>query len=214
MRAERQLLHLGEYLIRRACQPLPQDIREERYREWAAELPAILHDPQIRLAPWRAVRMLGYAADTLRGTIMTPGRARGRSPRTSAALDLLFLVGGLVVVVWGVWGIVQAPGDEKYYSWLVWGLLFVAYLIRKRVRPAGRMTPLLGISAVLALAAVYLGNAAQAPGDWVNYFLAASLLLTVLVGGPLAWWLRRLQARTCGRHAAPSDPWTFVPWTF
>ena len=63
MRAERHLLRLSEYLVGRACQRLPKDIREESYREWAAELPAILHDRQIRLAPRRAVRMLGYAAD-------------------------------------------------------------------------------------------------------------------------------------------------------
>ena len=85
MRAERQLLRIGEYLVGRACQRLPQDIREERYREWAAELPAILHDPQIRLAPRRAVRMLAYAADTVRGATLTPARARRRTPRMTAA---------------------------------------------------------------------------------------------------------------------------------
>jgi F-type H+-transporting ATPase subunit b len=81
MRAERQLLRIGEYLVGRACRRLPQDIREERYREWAAELPAILHDSQIRLAPRRAIRMLAYAADTVRGATLVPVRARRRSPR-------------------------------------------------------------------------------------------------------------------------------------
>jgi F-type H+-transporting ATPase subunit b len=85
MRAERQLLRIGEYLVGRACQRLPEDIREERYREWAAELPAILHDPQPRLAPLRAVRMLAYAADTVRGATLTPARARRRTPRMTAA---------------------------------------------------------------------------------------------------------------------------------
>jgi hypothetical protein len=204
MRGERRLLRLGEYLVRRACQQLPQDIREERYREWAAELPAILHDPQIRFAPRRAARMLGYAADTLRGTIMTPGRARNQISRLFAAADSLFPVIGLVVVALNAWAVVQAPGDGQNYLQLAWTLLFVAYLIRKRVHPAGRMTRLLGISAIVALAGVYLWSAARAPGDWVNYVLAALLLLPVLVGLPLAWWLRRLGAR--GRHAAPCDP--------
>jgi F-type H+-transporting ATPase subunit b len=86
MRGERQLLRIGEYLVGRACQRLPQDIREERYREWAAELPAILHDPRIRLAPRRAVRMLAYAADTVRGATLTPARTRRRIPRVTAAL--------------------------------------------------------------------------------------------------------------------------------
>jgi hypothetical protein len=204
VRGERQLLRVGEYLVGRACQQLPPDIREERYREWAAELPAILHDPQVRPAPRRAVRMLGYAADTLRGTIMTPGRARGRLPRLFAAVDRWFPVIGLVVVAVDVWGVVQAPGNVLNYLHLAWALLFVAYLIRKRARPGGRVTWLLGISAILALGGVYFWNAAQAPGDWVNYFLAASLLLLLLAGLSLTWWLRSTGARGC--HAAPSDP--------
>jgi len=208
MRGERQLLRLGEYLVGRACEQLPQDFREERYEEWAAELPAILHDPQIGLAPRRAMRMLAYAADTLRGTALAPGRTRGRISRMFAALDRLFPVAGLVVAALEVWAIVQAPGDGLNYLRLAWSLLFVAYLIRKRVHSAGRVTALLGIGALLALAAVFLGQAAQAPGDWVNYFMAALVLLPLLVGLPVAWWLRRLQARTGGRHAAPSDPWT------
>jgi len=92
--------------------------------------------------------------------------------------------------------------DELNYLRLVWGLLFVAYLIRKRVRAAGRMTALLGTSAILGAWAVLLGGAAQAPGDWVNYFLAALVLLPLLAGLPLAWWHRRLRARTGGHNAA------------
>ena len=125
MRGERGLLRMGEYLVGRACQGLPQDIRAERYREWAAELPAILHDPQIRLAPWRAIRMLGYAADTLRGTAMTAARARPRTPRVTAWLYLL-LAAGLVNVVWNIWVIVRAPGHGQNYLQLTWSLLFVA----------------------------------------------------------------------------------------
>ena len=81
MRAERQLLRIGEYLVGRACRRLPEDIRDERYREWAAELPAILHDSQIRFAPWRVVRMLAYAADMIRGATLAPVRARRRRSR-------------------------------------------------------------------------------------------------------------------------------------
>ena len=201
MRGERQVLRLGEYLVGRACQQLPQDIREERYEEWAAELPAILRDPQVRPAPRRAVRMLAYAADTQRGTIMTPCTARGQIPRLCA--DVLLPVAGLVVVVLSVWSIVLAPGNALNYLRLAWGLLILAYHIRRRVRSAGRATTLLGISAILAGGAVLLGVVAQAPRDWVNYILAAGV---VLPGFLLAWWLRRLQARAGGRHAAPPDP--------
>ena len=39
---------IAEHLIRRACRRLPGDTRDERYREWAAELPAILHDHDVQ----------------------------------------------------------------------------------------------------------------------------------------------------------------------
>ena len=100
---------------------LPQEVREERYREWAAELPAILHDPQVRPAPWRAVRMLVYAADTLRGTALTPGWARGPRSRLSVAGDLLFLVAALVLVAFNAWSAAQAPEDWQKYLLPAWG---------------------------------------------------------------------------------------------
>ena len=76
MRGERRLLRIGEYLIARACRHLPAEARDERYREWVAELPAILRDPGVRPAPRRAARMLRYASGTIRGTALTPGSAR------------------------------------------------------------------------------------------------------------------------------------------
>jgi hypothetical protein len=82
MRAERPLLRIGEYLIARACRHLPAGARDERYREWVAELPAILDDPDIRPAARRAARMLRYAAGTIRGTALAPGSCR----RVMAAL--------------------------------------------------------------------------------------------------------------------------------
>jgi hypothetical protein len=194
MRGERRLLRLGECLVRQACRRLPQEIREEHYREWAAELPAILHDPQVRPAPWRAVRMLVYAADTLRGTALTPGWARGPRSRLSVAGDLLFWVAALALVAFNSWLVAQAPGDWQEYLLPAWSVLFVAYLIRKRVHPAGRMTALLCTSSTLTLVA---WNAAQ--GNWLNYVCAALVFipLPILL---LAWWLRvAMPAR--GRHA-------------
>ena len=67
MNGERLALQLGEYLIGVACRRLPQEIREERYREWTAELPYILHDTDISVAPIRVLRMLTFAADHVRG---------------------------------------------------------------------------------------------------------------------------------------------------
>jgi hypothetical protein len=195
MRGERRLLRLGEYLVRRACQQLPPDVRDERYREWAAELPAILHDPQIRPAPRRAARMLGYAADTLRGTIMTAGRARGWTPRMTAWLYLLLAV-CLVNVAWNIWTIVRAPGHGLNYLQVTWSLLLVAFPISKLVRSTTRVLMLIVTSATLTGVAVNLWNAAQAPGDWVNYFVAAFLFLSLAA----AWLASRWSGP--GRHKA------------
>jgi anti-sigma regulatory factor (Ser/Thr protein kinase) len=57
----------AEYLILRACCHLRYDIRNERYREWTAELPAIFHDPAIRFPGRRIASALLYAADHYRG---------------------------------------------------------------------------------------------------------------------------------------------------
>jgi hypothetical protein len=195
MSGERRLLRIGEYLVRRACQQLPPNAREERYREWAAELPAILHDPQIRPAPRRAARMLGYAADTLRGTAMTAARAR--TPRMTAWLCLL-LAAGLVNVAWAIWAIVRAPGHGQNYLQLTWALLFLAIPISILAHSPTRVPKLIAVAVTLTGAAVNLWNAAQAPEDsaWVNYFGAALLLLS-LVG---AWLISRWSGP--GRHKA------------
>jgi hypothetical protein len=65
----------AERLIRRACRHLPDDARDERYREWAAELPAILHDPDIRFTLVRSARALRYAAGIYRSTHHLRGAA-------------------------------------------------------------------------------------------------------------------------------------------
>ena len=77
MRGERYALRAGEYLVSRACRRLPARIREERYQEWLAELPVILHDRGAGPASLRVVRMLAFAADTLRGTTLAPGAYSG-----------------------------------------------------------------------------------------------------------------------------------------
>jgi hypothetical protein len=69
---------LAEYLIRRACHHLPEDIRDERYQEWTAELPAILYSPDTRYQAIRVARALCYAADHTRGARRYP-RTAGKS---------------------------------------------------------------------------------------------------------------------------------------
>ena len=79
----------AEHLIRRACRRLPGEAGDERYREWAAELPAILSDPDagsgIGARMRRSARALGYAAGVSR-CARRLGRAGGR-PRSAASLQ-------------------------------------------------------------------------------------------------------------------------------
>jgi hypothetical protein len=62
MSAAALLQRLAERRIRRACGRLPEDMREECYREWAAELAAILGDGGGSRGFVRAVRALNYSA--------------------------------------------------------------------------------------------------------------------------------------------------------
>jgi len=74
---------LAEHWIRRACGRLPQDDRDERNREWTAELQAILADPDLRGAARRHVRALRYAAGVRRGARRL-GRAAGWQPAAAS----------------------------------------------------------------------------------------------------------------------------------
>jgi hypothetical protein len=195
MRAERALLRTGEYLVGRACRHLPRKLRDQRYREWTAELPAILHDPQISLAPRRAVRMLAYAADTLRASALTPGPARRRAATLTAVLVPLF-VADLVGSSWSIWDTAQAPGNWVNYLQVAWSLFLAAWTVSFYFRSTARMTSMIFISGCLVGAAVCIENAVQAPGDWVNYLLAAQQFVMVLL---ICWLIRRGPAR---RHNA------------
>jgi hypothetical protein len=195
MRGERRLLRLGEYLVGRACQRLPQDVREERCREWAAELPVILHDPQIRFAPWRAARMLGYAADTRRGTAMAPGENPGLISRP---FMLLGLVTCLVSAAVTILQIVLAPGDGRYYLQLTWSLLFLVYFIGSLAHAPERITMSLFFIVALAFEADTVWATVQAPRDWMHYLDAAVLglaLVAALLFALRVRWFRRLLAR-------------------
>jgi hypothetical protein len=198
VRAERALLRTGEYLVGRACRRLAPATRDQRYREWTAELPAILHDPQIMLASHRAVRMLGYAADTLRGTALTPGPARRRPAAILTPILGLLFVAGLVVVAWAVWDTVRAPGNWVNYLRVAWSLFLVAFPVSQYVRSNMRMTVLILISSCLVGVVVCIGDAVQAPWDWVNYLLAGTSLLVLLLA-VLSWWLIRRLGRPTAR---------------
>lgn len=74
-------------IIRRASRRLDEDIRDERYREWTAELPAIRHDPAVRSGFVRALRTLSYASGVLRSARRLNAAGRDRA-RAASPVDL------------------------------------------------------------------------------------------------------------------------------
>jgi hypothetical protein len=111
VRGDRSLLRIGGYLIGFASRLLPGEIRDERYREWTAELPAILEDPDTRLAAHRAARMLGYAAGAVWGSALAAGGARGRLTAVMALVVGLLAVSSLMGMVLGIQGTAHGSGD-------------------------------------------------------------------------------------------------------
>jgi hypothetical protein len=80
-----QAQRIAERLIRTACGRLPADVRADRCREWAAELPAILDDQSIRLPILRSLRALTFGAGISRTTRRLSRSARASSRRTARA---------------------------------------------------------------------------------------------------------------------------------
>ncbi len=68
---------IAEWLIGRAGRHLPAASRDGRYREWTAELPAILADPDVRPV-LRQVRALRFAGGTIRTARREHGIFRGQ----------------------------------------------------------------------------------------------------------------------------------------
>ncbi|HEX4059557.1 MAG TPA: hypothetical protein VHY58_00930 [Streptosporangiaceae bacterium] len=138
MRGERRLLRVGEYLIGRASRLLPRQTREERYREWAAELPAILRDPDTRPAARRAARMLRYAAGTIRGTALAPSNARVRATVIvtvfMALMTAVFAVSIGTVVVTNTISAVDDPGNWVPYFWITTGVVNLSWSCRTVAR--------------------------------------------------------------------------------
>jgi hypothetical protein len=92
---------IAEHVLRRACSRLPGDIRDDRYREWAAELPAVIDDQSIRAGCLRSARALRYALGIARSTrrLPAPDPAPGdtRQPAIFPRPDGIFLAIASVV---------------------------------------------------------------------------------------------------------------------
>ncbi len=117
-------------LIRTACRRLPADVRAERCREWAAELPAILDDESIRPPFLRGLRVLTFSIGISRTTRQLSRAARAGAPETRHRDVAVRAVVGLA-------------------AWLV--IAFSAIMLL-RARPDPRGWPVL---LILALAAAF-----------------------------------------------------------
>jgi Phospholipase_D-nuclease N-terminal len=94
---------IGERIIRRSCRQFPADVADDRCREWAAELSAILDDASIRSRFLRALRALAFCAGIARTTRQLSRPARAAAPRGRPSEMAVRVVIGL-----GVWVVIVA----------------------------------------------------------------------------------------------------------
>jgi DivIVA domain-containing protein len=164
MRGERQLLRTGEYLIARACRHLPPGARDERYREWVAELPAILRDPDVRPTARRAARMLRYASGTIQGTALAPGSGRRLIARMTPMAATLIIMGLVEYFL----GFVKTTQDWIYLGigWLLGSLIVAgsgpAYRKIRGKGPGEKLTDTVGVRAEACGQALARAPAARA----------------------------------------------------
>jgi hypothetical protein len=204
MSGERWALRAGEYLVRRACRSLPARVREERYREWVAELPVMLHDPEVRPTARRVAHMLCFAADTLRGTTLAPGSYRYRGAHQGRAdWDVLWLpVFAAMLAFLGYFVYLMIFGPSLGRDTALWSFFltdFIVYLARRRPDEAtGRRWWTAGGLAVST------GQLAQGLADslgWGHPLLFALIrycgaaISVVCLGLAVALWARSVRAR-------------------
>ena len=110
----------AEWLIEAACRRLADDVRADRCREWAAELPAILDDQSIRLSFLRTVRALTFCAGISRTTCQLRRRARAGSRRAQRQAGTVKPPASEVAaravvaaVVWLVWAWIALTAASK-----------------------------------------------------------------------------------------------------
>lgn len=117
---------IAERLIRRSCRRLPGSTRDERYREWAAEILAILEDPDVRHESLRQARALSYALGIWKCShhpLLTGGR-QAISPRRAAFVRVTRGVGiylGVLGVLAGLFQVFPLQGP-----WPAIGILALA----------------------------------------------------------------------------------------
>lgn len=134
MSGTRPVQPVAERLIRSACRRLPEDERAERFREWTAELTAILDDESIRPSWLRGMRALAFCAGISRAArrLGRPalagsrrvGNSRWRSgaPRSrpnDTAVRVAVGLGVYIVVVAGVVTALTTHPDPRGWPFLL-----------------------------------------------------------------------------------------------
>jgi len=170
---------LAERRIRTACRRLPEEMREESYREWAAELSAILDDSGGGRGLLRAARALSYSAGLSRATRRlrrvdggADGHARPARP-----------------VPWRDGAPPATPRGPAFRAtvgvgiWLIYVMVFVALMRGFQPHSVWQILP--GLLAAVGFAAFCLADLARAAE--VRYLpkwgWALACLLSIPLGG-------------------------------
>jgi len=114
-------VRLARWITWHACRALPEPERQDRYREWAAELPEFMTDPCAGPLPWRGAKMLLCALDHHRGARRLSRAAghRGVARAESAAVALrtaciLFLIAAMSSAGMGTnWSLGEGGGYDE-----------------------------------------------------------------------------------------------------
>lgn len=205
MKAQRWALRAGEALVRLASRRLPPRARQQRYREWAAELPVILNDPEVRPAVRRLVRMLWFAADTLRGA----SRARYRGAHDGGregyrALAALILLPVLLALL-GCFVYAMIFGRWLGYSGFFFGYWLADLIFHMAGRRPGKAAHLWLSAGMLAFSGGRLVQVIARPLGWGHPLLfsvidyCAIAVSVVCIGMAVALVVRsRPRARVSG----------------
>jgi len=165
---------IAEWLISAACRRLPADVRSERCREWAAELPAILDDQGIRPSFLRALRALIFCAGISRTTRQLSRSARASARRTRNSQ-------------WRTGAMRARPPDVAARALLglfIWIVIVVGFitLLRMNPDPHGWLVTL-GLGLAISFDAYCLADIARAPQ--VRYLPKWAWALICLIQTPL-----------------------------
>jgi Phospholipase_D-nuclease N-terminal len=133
---------IAERLIRSACRRLPADERAERFREWTAELHAILDDESVRPSWRRGMRALVFCVGISRATRqlsrLSPAgsrpagdrRWRSGAPRTRPSDTAVRLAAGFgvyVLVVAAVIVVLRTHPGARGWPFLLLATLAISF---------------------------------------------------------------------------------------